>query len=759
MVDLAAPGEKSVPRNGTRIAGLQRFLDRVWPDAAVIASFFAATCLFYWRIITPDAANRASFPSGDFIEQFYSFAFFRAQELFAGRIPLWQPYAYGGHPFVADIQSAVFYPLGWVTTLIAGARYPVIAVEFEAVFHIFLAAVFTYAFGMVRLRNRFAAAVAGLVFAFGGYLTSYPPLQLSILEVEVWLPLILLFAHLATRPGIPFRSRLASTVAGGLFLGVSALAGHPQAYMYVIYGTVAYLVFRLAEVYFDQGRRTALSAVWVLPVMLVVGISLAAVQFLPTYELMRVSSRVKLTYDFTSWGFPLKDILQIVLPGSVSLWSPMYIGILPLVLAWMAVQFRPSRQVLFWAFLAGSAFFLAFGGHTFTYSLFYLLAPGFSTFRDQERSIYLTSFAAAQLAGYGALLLTDRQFDPARIAKAARVLLLSAVGAFALLAVVIMVQPFYDKISGEVSMISFLFLMLIVGFLLLRARGRGLPVGLFSLAVLALIAFDLFSVNWKTNIEEKKPEEHYVSTPLIRYLQENTRRGRVFNEFQVPLNYGLVYGIEDINGSSPLEVERYKVLSELPEERWWQILNVRYLLTWRGGFPGSKKVMSDDKMNLYELPDPLPRASVVHDATVEPNDEKALAMLGADGFDLHKTVILAENPGLKLPGPGARPSEATFVEKSPDRLLIETQIDSPGILVVSEVFYPGWVVKVDGKPASILRADVALRGVPLEPGKHVIEMNFEPVSVKFGAGVTVLTLLASLVLLGGVKLWPRKQLS
>ncbi|MBI2863168.1 MAG: YfhO family protein [Chloroflexi bacterium] len=757
MADVTLPRAEASLASRAGLARLQWLFERAWRDSAVVAMYLFGTALFYWRIITPDAVNRASFPKGDFIDQFYPFAFFRAQELLAGRIPLWQPYALGGHPFVADIQSAVFYPLSWFTILIRGAQFPFRAYEAEVVFHIFLAAVFAYAFGMVLFRNRFAAAVAGLVFAFSGYLTSYPTQCVSILEVEVWLPLILLFAHLATRPRISARSQLAATIGGGLALGLSALAGHPQAFMYVVYGTVAYLAFRLAVLYRDQGKRAAFAACWVLPALLIVGIGLAAIQLVPTYEFMRVSTRDKLTYGFTSGGFPLKDILQIALPGSVSVMSPMYVGIFPVALAVLAIQFRRAREVLYWVFFAGLSLAISFGGNTFLYSAFYLLAPGFSTFRDQERAIYLTSFAAAQLAGYGALLLAEGRLDTARVARAARVLLVCGVGALALLGVIFILDLRFEKLDSVMGGMSFLSLLLLLGYGLLRARENGLATPLFSLAAVALIVFDLFSVNWKNNLEEKKPEDHYVATPLVRYLQEHSKLGRVYNEYQIPLNYGLVYGVEDIMGASPLVVKRYKQLEKLPWERWWQILNVRYLVTWRGDYPLGKKILTEDKIHLYELPDPLPRASVIHEARVEPSDEKALAILGSAEFDPRNVVVLADDSGLKLSGQGAGPSEATFSSPRPDRLLIETQIDKPGILLVSEVFYPGWKVKVDGKPSKILRADVTLRGVALDPGRHVIEMTFEPASFKVGYAITGLTLLSSIILLVAAMVWRRRR--
>lgn len=749
QLETAQPKIKTSARQG--VPGLVQ-------DLGFILFFFLATVLFYWRIITPDLANRASFPKGDFIEQFYAFAYFRAQELLSGHLPLWNPYAYGGHPFIADIQSAVFYPISWITAFLAGKNYPLYALEIEAIFHIFLAGVFAYFFGIVRFRSRVASAVSGIVFAFGGYLTSYPSQQLAILEVQIWLPLILLLAHLATQTDGSMRRRTAMMISGGLFLGISALAGHPQAFMYVLYGTTLYLLFRLFEIFLDEGKKAFFAQLWIPAIFVIIGLGLAAVQFVPTYEFMGVSSRAKLAYNFTQWGFPVKDILQIVLPGTVSDMSPMYVGILPLILAIVAIRFSQSRQVIFWSLLALTTFLLSFGGHTFLYSFFYLVVPGFSTFRDHERAIYLTGFALAQLAGYGTLYLSDSRFPREWAGRAARVLIFCLIGVAMLLAATYMLNVASGKLDKQFGIAAFLALLLFLNFLLLQVKKVGLPLPWFQTALILLIVFDLFSVNWKNNLEEKKPEDHYQVTPLLRYLQEKSNEGRVANEFQMPLNYGDVYGVEDVNGASPLIVDRYKKLMELPQERFWQIMNVRYFLTWQGGYPEGKKISVEKGMNLYELPNPLPRAVVFHDAKVEPKDDDALGLLSSPGFDPSKTVVLAEAPGLALPGPGIAPSKAVYTREGTDKMLIEASIDKPGILFISEVLYPGWKVKVDGVPERILRANVALSAVPLEAGNHSVEMYFDPDSHKLGAGISATTLLLSLITLGLVKLRPEKQL-
>ena len=50
--------------------------------------FAGLVILFYWRILTPNPADRQSFPPGDFYLQFWAFSTFEVRELSAGRLPL-----------------------------------------------------------------------------------------------------------------------------------------------------------------------------------------------------------------------------------------------------------------------------------------------------------------------------------------------------------------------------------------------------------------------------------------------------------------------------------------------------------------------------------------------------------------------------------------------------------------------------------------------------------------------------------------------
>jgi uncharacterized membrane protein YfhO len=72
---------------------------------------------------------------------------------------------------------------------------------------------------------------------------------------------------------------------------------------------------------------------------------------------------------------------------------------------------------------------------------------------------------------------------------------------------------------------------------------------------------------------------------------------------------------------------------------------------------------------------------------------------------------------------------ADILSWGPDRLEIEVESDQPGIVMAHDIYYPGWVAEVDGKPARVLRANVLFRGVEVSEGRHVVVFRFEPFSL------------------------------
>jgi hypothetical protein len=154
----------------------------------------------------------------------------------------------------------------------------------------------------------------------------------------------------------------------------------------------------------------------------------------------------------------------------------------------------------------------------------------------------------------------------------------------------------------------------------------------------------------------------------------------------------------------------------------------------------------------------LPRAWLVTTAE-EVDGEEALRRIRGESssqFDPLRTALIEGRSEelAQLRGGVLSPESASRIVKyEPNRLTIETNASMPTVLVVSEVFYPGWEATVDGQRARILLTDYLLRGVALPAGAHKIEMNYRAPAARNGAIITVLTLL----LLGGLEVWARRR--
>jgi hypothetical protein len=732
-------------------------------DIAATALLLFLCLLFFWQVLTPNPLNRRWFASGDFTDQFYAFRSYQSQELWSGRLPLWNPHTFSGAPFLADIQSAVYYPFGLLVILLAGkSGLPLIAVEIEAIVHYFLASFFTYLLVKRLTGSRLAGLVSGIVYAYGSYLTSYPKLQMAILEGQTWVPLALLTIHLAVeeeRLGKRRRSG-AWLILGGLTLGLSALAGHGQTFLLAVYTVIGYLVFAFFPLWRAADKRGKVKLTAQLLILPVVTLGLAAAQLIPSLEYMQLSTRAQLSLSQAGGGFLFSDLMALVLPGL----RVIYVGVLPLILALLALVLRRERETIFWGILALLALFLSLGRRTALYTFLYVFAPGFRLFQGQERAIQVFSLAIAILAGYGTALLVramDRQVKH-RYATFYRWLSWANLGAWILLflsywGAVNLAQQEPGQVNDLLE--RSVLLVLLLGFSTLVLYWRlchKLRAGHLGLLMIAIVVLDLFSLNFGNDLERAKARDRFLATPPIRFLQSQSGVFRIWDDGILPGNFGNVWGLEETGGISPLRLQRYQdFLNALPEEKARQLLNVRYAISQRDvltdGEPLEEYTNPEEDFYFYRIKEPGDAAYLVYSAQVEADDRKALQRLAAPDFDPRQLAILADSPGIALPGGGQ--GTARFVERLPNCLTLQVDTNADGILVLSEIDYPGWRATVDGKDTPILRADTILRAVPVRAGMHEVEMVFRPWTVFLGLAISALTLAAGLA---GI-LWLRRS--
>jgi hypothetical protein len=504
-------------------------------------------------------------------------------------------------------------------------------------------------------------------------------------------------------------------------------------------------------------------------VFTLVGVGLAAVQLLPTLEFISLSSRAAIDYETASWGLFWHEMVSLLFPGYFG-GSPQYVGILPMVLTVMAVLFeRRQRDKVFWIGLGLAAFLLSLGRHTFLYNVFYVLMPGFGRVRNQERVIFLFSFSLAVLAGYGATLLVRPipRLLRHRFQSFYQVLKRLGLAGLALTAFF-----YYGWLQGNqegadpnffsgVLRHHMFHLLLFGGILLLLALRlhRGASRRWLMALCIGITVFNLFTINWRFNLQDATEEDHFPQMGLTDSLREELVRGEPFRVSTAGLipgagNAGIIYELNDVAGNSPLHLASLeKFEAQVSERRRWQLLNVAYIFDPRDlEREDLEFVYVKREVRTYRVNDAWPHAWAVHGAVVAAGEEETWALLNASDFDPARRVVLPHEPGIALPGEDTMGSRVNIVEYAPTRISLQVNMVDNGLLVLSDVYYPGWQARVDGQPAPIYRANYLLRAVPVETGQHRIEVYYDPPLFKVGLAITILILLASGALLGGVAL-------
>ncbi|MBX3015836.1 MAG: hypothetical protein KF832_30230 [Caldilineaceae bacterium] len=742
-----------------------------------LSGFLLLAVIFY----APLVLTLRTFPDGDFTHHFLPFSLFQQGALRAGQLPLWNPYTYSGHPFLADTQAAVFYPLSNLLLLLtlpwASVADRLYWLQIEAIVHIGLAGSFVYWLVYALTQRRLAAFAAGCAFAFSGYLTGYPPLQLAVLRTAIWLPLLLYL--LLRAMDAPTRWRW--WLGAALTAAVAFSAGHPQTFLHSSYAAAAWVLFLLLPRRrpVEPAPRLIHQLIGLL-LFLALALGLSAAQLLPSLEFSQLSVRAQVDYAYVSSGFPRQDTWQLLLPGVLTQFSPLYVGVVGLGLALIGFTHGSRKAVrLFFMGLALVALLLAYGTNGFLYPLAYQYAPGWQLFRGQERAAFLVALGLSVLIGLGMAALPSLSYAARRWLA-----LLYAMGvATGIYAFGLFWQLLGESAVGEgqylwIAGVTML-LALAVVVLLLRPgwsqRRAGLLVG--------LVLLNLFWANITTNLAPFDPVRKTILAPEMEALaaavtpggnQTEGLPGRVYNEFRIYEDYGMRQSLEDVWGSSPLRLARYAALFDnFPLDRLWQLTGVSHVLTWRRELFAPSTLLAEfpqatDSTYLHRLTEPNPRAWLVYQ--LQPaTDEQAVALLADHTFDLTQIGLL---PPTNLPTALALPTGASTIHLeavAPGQRRVQVTSDTGGLLILSENWMPGWQVQEsrcsDSTAAttpcpteplaatplalfSVQRVNLTLLGVPIPPGTVTFDLVYWPQRLQLGLWISGGTLLL-LVLLGG----------
>ena len=731
----------------------------------------------------------------------YAFREFAASTLKAtGHFPLWNPYLFGGLPYVAAMHGDIFYP----TFLLRMIMPTDAAMTWGFIIHVFLAGLFTFGFLSAIGYGFFGSLVGGVAYMMSGQIASYvSPGHDGKLFVSALFPLALWMLYRGIREGKSW-----SWGAFSLIVGLSVLSPHPQLLQYLLLACGAYALF-LAFTTLDAIKlapRVSIRRLGAALVAVIVGLAMGAVQYLPVREYVKWSPRAGGLSDYrlaTSYAWPPEEVFNAYLPqfsgmlnnywgrNGIHLHSD-YIGVIVLMLAGAAfIGLRDDsrrKQIIFWSVALLISLLWSLGSATPFYQIPYALIPGTKYFRAPATIFFVGTLALALLACAGTERLLrhriPRKYIVGWLVAGGAIAVLASVGALTSVAESFADERLIDRVQANNSAVflgawrSFAFVILAAA-LWLALYQRRVATRIAAWAVIALMAIDLWTIERIYWMFSPPAKVIYASNPIIEMLKSEPQPVRVF-AFPVRATVEhdailtgdalMTHRVRNVLGYHGNELGRYNDLVGLNSEdnrifspNVLSLTNTKYLLTNIPELPfignttlakGPVIDASGDTLYLYRLNAENPYSWVTPIAVKAP-DEQVLATLLNPRFDVKRAALfdtsaqVAAAQGVQsLPAPLSLTTSVQHYEPGRVQIALSNPAPAGSSLIVSENFYPGWVATADGRAVRTGRADYTLIGVELPQGARNIELRFTSPAYQRGKMITWIAIVLGILMLG-----------
>lgn len=662
---------------------------------AVLAGLVLAALLFWPDFTVLDGADWLK------MHVFYK-EFYRAA-LLAGRLPLWNPYAGLGRPFLADVETATLYPLNLFYLTGAGP-----GLFLSLVFHLALAVA-----GGLRLSRRYGATGAAAWFGALGFALSAPLIarlqsgQVQVFDTLCWLPLATDLA--CGLVAAPSRRRV---VASALVFTLMFLAGSPP-FLWVCGWTI--LCFSLFHVRTARGLFALLGAA-------VLAAGMSALQLLPFLELVLEGNRPLDAASFAlanpQRGMNWLSLLVSKPPGAFFYWEyNLYAGF-PLALAAIAgatlIHHAHVRGLLVIAVLFA---LLALGPSGLVLPWLVEHLPGWSAVRLPSRYAIAVTLALALLAS---IALT--RFSQAAIRRWPR---------------------FSPWICGAVLLVLLLNT-------LECARAPHERAARYASPALQLQETHVRDALTRAGLLRPATPPARVIGPVV-HLRENSgmlyRFGTLWS-FSNPALARVWDYLHAAAGVTPDPMDPVNLPDAVgltPPELFTSAAVVAALDPTLNGLRRSAQPSA--RVAFYTSIEVVPSFRAANTALLR-NPPRATTFVET-AYASH-VAQLAPASSHAAPAPHVATAEITHF--SPERLSINVTSETPGVLVAAEAWYPGWQARVKDKPLPVIPVNGWMRGVVLPSGKHTVELIFRPRSLALGCAISA----ASCAILLALSLTARK---
>ncbi|MBI3342148.1 YfhO family protein [Candidatus Curtissbacteria bacterium] len=734
---------------------------------------------------------------------FYNFTFAEYHNM---RVPLWNPFAFAGHPHGADFQSAIFYPLN-----IFGLILP--QIEFWHLLRItptIMAAFFMYLFMRGKKLSKISAVFGAITFGFSPFILTWGEEVVMAPHSIVWLPLILwaVDKYLDNKK----RINLLLIAVGWCF---SLLGGYMQTSIYLAMVVAAYLGYRF------WGNRAEIRSFFEIGLFALLGTGMAALQLLPSAELFFNSARSAITLREILFKFlvPIGSLWTYLSPdlfgspatrnffggGAAGYYEAiMFVGIAPLVFALFTMFFQTrKKEILFWTVIGIVALSTALDLPTS--KLFLSLPIPFLSTSIANRILFVPAFCLAVLGSFGMETWLEGK------AKGTGRILLTIAGLYLLVTVYAVAAHFFgfgyfgiawsrvhelSLISLRNSIVPIGVFVVVVALVILGGRSKQ-KAHIFAALIVAVSFLHIFYFSQKYFVFSRR-ETIFPSNEVFSFLADNQGVARVWGAGKgtIATNFLTQYFLNSAEGYDSLNNRSYseftyamqgndintydqradanlgwtnnaaEVFANTNRRKLIDLVGIKYVIVARQDaevvaaqnfkrvFEGSNYDVWENLqvmprmglMSQYEGPPDVFKPGETEQERIEKNRERRKLIfqkLLDPGFDFRNSLILEKAASIS---PQYGPGTVSILKYSPQELTIRTNSKEPKLLFVSDNYYPGWKATVDGDRTEILRADYTFMAIALTPGEHTVRFYFDSDSFKLGLLVSALSLAATLFL-------------
>lgn len=622
-----------------------------------------------------------------------------------GKLPLWNSMILAGSPLMANFQSAPFSPLNILYFL----TDKLTAWSIQIILQHLLAAIFTYILLRYWKVSKLGSIVGGIIFAFSGFNLIWSQWNGHVLSAAL-IPIIIYFESKFFKEG-----KYVDGLGFSLSLFFELLSGYPQIVLYTVLAGGLYFILNF--------NKTLTTRVVILSIFGIMAIGLSAFQTLPGYELLKYSQREVELHPY-EWAFlPWTKTITFIAAdffgnhATGNYWGPQdytsntgYVGTAAFSLALLSFFFiKKNKYILFASLLAITSLVFAYP----TIISISLWKSGFLGLNaaSAHRSLILFCLSIGILAGFGIDLLAKIKIKHLIVF----LLPISLIVCFGLWASQIkQMIGLKNLILPSVSLAS-TFIFFVVAYKFSK------KVNLIRLLLSLIIIIELFYFGWKftpfspTNLI-------FPKTPILEFLEKQQKPFRVVADKVIPINFLMNYRIETLEGYDAV----------------YPTQTSQYVSSINGNFGTANSIrryaiIDNYFSNLEDIANA--KYFIVLSKDVDSYlKNKKFKIAFAD-----KSVTILENLNV-LPRARIENGSVKYLEYQNDESVLEVKATKPGILHISDSYYPGWQAYVDNIPTTIYKVDSIFKGINVPKGDHIIRIVYHPDSFYTGLKISLVSL-------------------